>query len=231
MKSKVKRVLILSVLLIFLIGSVASFAASYTYSIGGMAQDSPDAYSPLTTINSLSIGLEVNLNNPTDIVADDDGNLYIADPKNNRIVVLDEYYSLMFEISTFKNDLGAGDDALLGYGQAVEAEHVLPVLVHHLGLQLVREAYDLDGVELALVDADAASLAEGLGDDGLAAFPECDAFGHARSDEGAEFDALLVALPVLASVVEHRRYPHGPAYNRVGYKDGPVGGRRQGEQI
>ena len=113
MKSKVKRVLILSVLLIFLIGSVASFAASYTYSIGGMAQDSPDAYSPLTTINSLSIGLEVNLNNPTDIVADDDGNLYIADPKNNRIVVLDEYYSLMFEISTFKNDLGAGDDALL----------------------------------------------------------------------------------------------------------------------
>lgn len=113
MKSKVKRVLILSVLLIFLIGSVASFAASYTYSISGMAQDSPDAYSPLTTINSLSIGLEVNLNNPTDIVADDDGNLYIADPKNNRIVVLDEYYSLMFEISTFKNDLGAGDDALL----------------------------------------------------------------------------------------------------------------------
>ncbi len=112
---KLKSFLALSAVLILLLGTVSSFAASYTYSIDGVAQASPDVYTPQgDAITSAKIGLEVNLNNPTDIETDDDGNVYIADPSNNRIVVLDEYYQLKFEISTFKNDLGGGLDSLYG---------------------------------------------------------------------------------------------------------------------
>lgn len=111
---KLKSFLALSAVLILLLGTVSSFAASYTYSIDGVAQASPDAYTTQEVVTSTKIGLEVNLNNPTDIETDDDGNVYIADPSNNRIVVLDEYYQLKFEISTFKNDLGGGLDSLYG---------------------------------------------------------------------------------------------------------------------
>lgn len=111
---KLKSFLALSAVLILLLGTVSSFAASYTYSIDGVAQASPDAYTTQEVVTSTKIGLEVNLNNPTDIETDDDGNVYIADPSNNRIVVLDEYYRLKFEISTFKNDLGGGLDSLYG---------------------------------------------------------------------------------------------------------------------
>ncbi len=114
MKVNTKRFLAITALLIFLIGTLGSFAASYTYSINGRAQASPDAYRPQDEITSLKMGLETPLKNPTDIEVDDIGNVYIADPGNNRIVVLDEYYKLKFELTTFKNDLGGGDDALKG---------------------------------------------------------------------------------------------------------------------
>lgn len=113
---KLKSFLAITALLIFLLGTVSSFAASYTYSINGVAQDSPDVYTTQEVINSFTIGLDdlglPNLSNPTDIETDDDGNVYIADPANSRIVVLDEYYNFKFAISTFKNDLGGGSDSL-----------------------------------------------------------------------------------------------------------------------
>ena len=114
MKKKLTVFLTLAVLVLMLFGTVGSFADSYTYSIDGNAQASPDAYTFTDDIFSTDMGLTTALNGPTDIETDDAGNVYIADPKNNRIVVLDEYYKFLFEISTFSNDLGGGDDSLNG---------------------------------------------------------------------------------------------------------------------
>ncbi len=90
--------------------SAASTSGTYTYSIGGASLPSPDAYTPLEVVDSSSIkGLETALNAPTDIEKDSDSNIYIADPTNNRIVVISEYYQLRFEISTFVNSQGVND--------------------------------------------------------------------------------------------------------------------------
>ena len=47
-----------------------------------------------------------------DIETDSDGNVYIADPKNNRVIVLDRYYNLKFSIAGFTNSSGISTDAL-----------------------------------------------------------------------------------------------------------------------
>ena len=109
-----------------------------------------------------------------------------------------------------------GHESLLGDRQSVQAEGVLAVLVDHLLLQFVGESYDLDGIELALVDADTATLAEGLGDDGLSPLTERDAF-HPCPVEGAEPLALVIAFLVLASVYQNGRDPHGPTDNLLYY--------------
>lgn len=78
----------------------------------------------------------------------------------------------------------------------------------HLLLELVGETDDLDGIELAFVDADTASLTEGLGYHRFTPLTECDAF-HPCPVEGAEPLAFVVAFPVLASVYQNGRDPHG----------------------
>lgn len=82
---------------------------TYTYSIDGNALYSPDAYTPLMAIDSTYMGLEKNLDSPSDLLVDKNDNVYIADKANNRIVVLDRYFKLKFEISKFTNDQGIPD--------------------------------------------------------------------------------------------------------------------------
>ena len=112
MKRKIKSFLAITAVLLVLLGTISSFAASYIYSIDGKAQASPDAFTPQDTVTSVKMGLSKALNKPSDIETDDMGNIYIADPTNNRIVVLDEYYKFKFEISTFENNLGGDADSL-----------------------------------------------------------------------------------------------------------------------
>ena len=112
MKRRIRSFLGITAVLVILLGTISSFAGSYIYSINGKAQASPDAYTPQDSITSVKMGLTKNLKNPTDIETDDDGNIYIADPENNRIVVLNEYYKVMFEITTFENNLGGDEDSL-----------------------------------------------------------------------------------------------------------------------
>lgn len=100
--------------LVMLFGSVSSYATSYTYNIDGEAMFSPDAYSPYQAINSSDIGLSTPLSYPSDIKTDSEGNVYIADPENDRIVVLDPYYKHKFTISSFDNSNGVRGDALAG---------------------------------------------------------------------------------------------------------------------
>ena len=82
------------------VGSSASSAyQTYTYSIGGSALYSPDAYSANKSVDYTAMGLDVNLNNPGDMITDAQDNVYIADTGNNRIIVLDRYYRVKFCIS------------------------------------------------------------------------------------------------------------------------------------
>jgi len=94
------------------IGAVKAYQ-TYTYSIDGKALYSPDAYTPVKTINFSNMGLgatadDVNktgdLNDARDIVTDARDNIYIADTANNRVVVLDRYFNLKFVIKNFRND-------------------------------------------------------------------------------------------------------------------------------
>ncbi|MBQ8546076.1 MAG: YIP1 family protein [Clostridia bacterium] len=88
---------------------------TYTYSINGEVLKSPDAYVPdgVAPVNSATIGLDnlggVAMDNPTDVEADDFGNVYITDSNNNRIVVVDSNYNFKAVIQNFVNGDGVED--------------------------------------------------------------------------------------------------------------------------
>lgn len=115
MKKKITAILLLALTLLTVLPVMGSSAAepyaTYTYSIDGYALYSPTAYSPVMTVDSDYMGLLANggipLDECADIVTDVDGNVYIADSKNNRIVVLNEFYKLRYIISAFDNEFGA----------------------------------------------------------------------------------------------------------------------------
>ncbi len=112
--SKFTKILALVSCLLMLIGMLPTgvFAysyATYTYSKDGDAQYSPAAYVPKSVIDSQSLGLEKAMDTPTGIEVDKEGNVYIADPKNNRIVVLDRWFNFSFIIENFINALGVPD--------------------------------------------------------------------------------------------------------------------------
>ena len=90
------------------VGAARSYQ-TYTYSIDGKALYSPDAYTPIKTIDAQAMNLTESLNNASDMVVDDKGNVYIADTDRNRIICLDRYYRCRFEISEFTNNHGVPD--------------------------------------------------------------------------------------------------------------------------
>ena len=112
-KCKVIACVVLTVLMLvpmFTMGVGASSAyQTYTYDINGEALYSPDAYTALKMVDSDTMGLEVALDNPNDMVVDEAGNIYIADTGNNRIVILDAHYHLKSIISEFTNEQGVVD--------------------------------------------------------------------------------------------------------------------------
>ena len=92
---KTIRICTVAMLLLMLVGmAFPAFAGSYTtytYSIDGYYLTSPDAYTPENVYDSVDMGLSTPLGKPSDMETDADGNVYIADPDNDRIVVLDRY--------------------------------------------------------------------------------------------------------------------------------------------
>ncbi len=113
---KVTSIICLAFVLMMIIScfSISVSAAkpyqTYTYSSDGFALLSPDAYTPIRTVDSDYMGLKEAIDDPKDLFVDDDKNVYIADSKGNRIVVLDRYYKLKFIISTFINEYGIEDE-------------------------------------------------------------------------------------------------------------------------
>ena len=65
------------------------------------------------------------LNNPSDIETDDQGNIYIADTDNNRIVVLDRYYKMKYIIDDFVNGEGVEDDLTAPKGIFVTSNRIV----------------------------------------------------------------------------------------------------------
>ena len=131
MKSKITKFLVLSLLVVMLFGTVTASAFNsydtYTYSIDGEPLKSPPAYNPYDEVTSTDMNISKFVENVsgektkdsmglvTDIVTDSKGNVYIADPVNNRIIILDKYYTATNVITsyyyngqdrTFKNPKG-----------------------------------------------------------------------------------------------------------------------------
>ncbi len=116
MKSKILKVILFAVVCMMLFGTVSSFAYesydTFTYSIDGEPLMSPPAYTPdVKSYTSLDMGLlnngGVKLSGASDITTDNDGNLYIADSANNRIVVLNKRdYKVIGIISSYVDEYG-----------------------------------------------------------------------------------------------------------------------------
>ncbi|MBO5380257.1 MAG: YIP1 family protein [Clostridia bacterium] len=115
---KLARIIAFTFVLAFVF-STCAFAVTpydtYTYSIDGEVLKSPDAYvaDGVAPIDSATIGLDnldgKKLNNPTDIETDSEGNIYITDQGENRIIVLNRYYEWQATIETFVNSDGVED--------------------------------------------------------------------------------------------------------------------------
>jgi len=106
------RILLLILALVMaltpLAGAIEPYT-TYTYAKDGTPRQSPTVYSPVTNVDSAYMGLELALKDPRDICVDNDGNVYIVDMGNNRVVVLDQNYSVKFIISDFINGHGVPD--------------------------------------------------------------------------------------------------------------------------
>lgn len=110
-----KRYLFLFIALMLLIAQISQTAVAYasvpyetyTYDSWGEFMLSPHAYVPKTVINAKSLGLTgEKLASPNDIVTDKQGNVYIADTGNKRILVLDGNYQLLRKIDGFTDGEG-----------------------------------------------------------------------------------------------------------------------------
>ncbi len=106
------KIVLLSVLIAVMLAP-SVFAAvpysTYTYDIDGFMALSPDAYVPDRLIDSEDLTLEIPLSGVKDIFVDPKGWVYLADTKNNRIVVVDDNWQTQYGISAFYNDNGVYD--------------------------------------------------------------------------------------------------------------------------
>lgn len=113
---KISSILLLALAAVMLFGAIPTSASepydTYTYSIDGEPLSSPTAYRAENVIDALDMKIDrvssvTGLSAANDVVSDDDANIYIADTGNNRIVVLDKYYSAKAEIKTYTDEYGA----------------------------------------------------------------------------------------------------------------------------
>ncbi len=111
MKKNILKVVILTLALVLIFGSISISAANpydtYTYSIDGIPLKSPDAYDVYDSLSSFDIGLTdqkfggKELGETTDIVCDSEGNIYLVDKGNSRLVVLDRNYATVAVVDSF----------------------------------------------------------------------------------------------------------------------------------
>lgn len=146
MRLKIVRVLLLALCCMLLFGGVVASAvipyATYTYSVSGRRQISPDAYVPLKVINSATIkkGLDDGVNEMatqlykdswadisklSDVYVDKLGYVYLADEGTGRIICLDENYNVRLIIQNFTNHMGVPDSLSAPGGVFVSDTEIL----------------------------------------------------------------------------------------------------------
>ena len=111
---------------IFMVAALPLVAAkpyqTYTYSINGTALHSPDAYTPLLTIDSKYMGLDGEkkalISDPRDLEVDEDENVYIVDydEKSSRVICLDAYYRLREDVTSDGRNYGYISEFTNQYG-------------------------------------------------------------------------------------------------------------------
>lgn len=133
--------------------------SNYQYDDEGNSRSAPESYTDKSVWRAQDLGL-VALNNPTDLDIDDDGNLYIADSGNSRILVLSEDWSLQKQIVSVFIDgeeenlsepqgVFMGSDGLLyicdtGNARvvAIDNNHVVQRLILGNDLASVKDSYE-----------------------------------------------------------------------------------------
>ncbi len=128
MKNKFIRITAIAFILMMLLGATPVFAANsyktYTYSKDAFPMDSPDAYTPVRIVDYKAMGISKAIKDPADIETDEDGNVYIADAGNNRILVLDRYYKYKRSLSSFTNGNGIPDSLTNPNGVFVNSKYI-----------------------------------------------------------------------------------------------------------
>ena len=128
-EKRVLRFLGLVLTIVCLMQPVSARAAEYApydtyiYSNNGIYMLSPHAYVPARLINGEGIGLDAALKNPADLAVDEEGNVYIADTGNNRIVVLDSEYRLRFTLVGYEDAVMPASASPADGGQDAETEN------------------------------------------------------------------------------------------------------------
>lgn len=128
-EKRVPRFLGLVLTIVCLMQPVSARAAEYApydtyiYSNNGIYMLSPHAYVPARLINGEGIGLDAALKNPADLAVDQEGNVYIADTGNNRIVVLDSEYRLRFTLVGYEDAVMPASASPADGGQDAETEN------------------------------------------------------------------------------------------------------------
>ena len=111
--NKIVRILLVTLALVMALMPLASAIepyTTYTYAKNGTPRHSPTVYAPVRNVDSAYMGLETPLSDPRDIHVDENGNVYIVDMGNDRVVVLDKNYAVKFIIKDFVNDNGVPDE-------------------------------------------------------------------------------------------------------------------------
>ena len=128
MKSKCLKIIPLLMCMLTLLGGLPALATTpydtYIYSVDGLPVKSPDAYVPDRVLDADDMLLETPLSDPRDLVVDSNNNVYIADTKNNRIVVLNSLLQYKFEIMEFVNSQGVPDLLNAPQGVFVTTEYI-----------------------------------------------------------------------------------------------------------
>ncbi|MCL2364068.1 MAG: hypothetical protein FWC71_05340 [Defluviitaleaceae bacterium] len=131
---------------------------SYLFNQHGRAVPAPVSYMPVLVLCGEAMGIGA-LNNPTDITSGPEGYLYIADPGNNRIVVLDYNFEVAEVIDAFTLN---GEPFTFG---TIDGIFVLPDGRIHIADSILRRVFTVDRSGTILMELgppESEMLAEGF---------------------------------------------------------------------